>query len=148
MTEIDTSAEALENAALTRARAVHVNPDDATVENEPLPKGVAKTPVKQKSPAEWAYERVVLYLKHFEEKLDKDQEVAMGFAGSQSGSLHIQGMGFYAPDVITFYGAMQDGTKTQLIQHVSQLNVMLRAEPKLREEPVRIGFQLAKALED
>jgi hypothetical protein len=37
----------------------------------------------------------------------------------------------------------------QLIQHVSQLNVALRAMPILRDdvEPLRIGFQLAAELE-
>ena len=43
-----------------------------------------------------------------------------------------------------FYGRDEDGAKTQLIQHVSQLSVTLRAVPKLAEEepPRRIGFHL------
>jgi hypothetical protein len=40
------------------------------------------------------------------------------------------------------------GMRTQLIQHVGQLSVMLRALPKQveTEEPKRIGFQLAEDL--
>ena len=72
----------------------------------------------------------------------------MGFAGSDAGALHIQGMGFFAPDLITFYGADPGGAKTQLVQHVSQLNVMLRSVPKLAEEPRRIGFELRNRLEE
>lgn len=98
-----------------------------------------------KSPAEWAYERLVMYIRNFEAQLDADQEVAMGFAGSEAGILQIEGLGFYAPDIVTFYGRDENGSKTQLIQHVSQLSVMLRAVPKAEpEEPARrIGFHLA-----
>ncbi|MEO1550303.1 MAG: DUF6173 family protein [Pseudomonadota bacterium] len=142
MSQIKTSAEAAENAAMHLAHAAHLRDEDRSPEQEPLPDALQKRPVEQKSPAEWAYERLVVYIQHFEKQLDGDHEVAMGFAGSDAGKLHIQGMGFFAPDVITFYGAGPDGVKTQLIQHVSQLNVMLRAAPKLSETPTRIGFRL------
>jgi hypothetical protein len=59
-------------------------------------------------------------------------------------------MGFFDPDVVTFYGTDPAGGKTQLIQHVTQLNVMLRALPKAVQsaEPNRIGFRLAADLEE
>ena len=58
-------------------------------------------------------------------------------------------MGYFDPDIITFYGSDATGAKTQLVQHVSQLSVMLRALPKQVEEapPTRIGFRLAQDLE-
>ncbi len=73
----------------------------------------------------------------------------MGFAGGDVGSIRIQGVGFFAPDLITFYGADETGAKTQMVQHVSQLNVMLKSARKLREgeAPNRIGFNLAASLE-
>ncbi len=146
---IKTTAEAAEAAALPRAHAVHVNNCAPTPEQQPLPKSVAARPMEQKSPAEWAYERLILYIKNFEEQLDNDHEVAMGFTGGNAGVMRIEGMGFYAPDIITFYGADPSGTKTQQIQHVSQLNVLLRALPKEvdQPEPTRIGFRLAQDLE-
>ena len=69
----------------------------------------------------------------------------MGFAGGDAGVLRIEGIGFFAPDILTFYGRDEDESRTQLIQHVSQLNVMLRALPKpsADEQPRRIGFRLA-----
>jgi hypothetical protein len=72
----------------------------------------------------------------------------MGFAGSDSGVIRIEGMGYFEPDILTFYGQDQMGMRTQLIQHVGQLSVMLRALPKQveTEEPKRIGFQLAEDL--
>ena len=42
----------------------------------------------------------------------------------------------------------QNGMKTQLVQHVSQLNVMLKAAPKLHDKAERIGFQMRTRLED
>ena len=114
-----------------------------------MPKGVSGKPVEKKSPAQWAYERTVLYLKKFEECLDDDHEIAMGFAGTDAGVLKIEGMGFFDPDVVTFYGADAAGVKMQLVQHVSQLNVVFRALPKTveAEAPNRIGFKLLADLD-
>ena len=99
---------------------------------------------KPKSPAEWAHDRLVLYIRNFEGQLDASQEIAMGFAGGEAGVLRIEGLGYFDPDMITFYGRDEDGMKTQLVQHVSQLSVILRAVPKVLPEdpPRRIGFSL------
>lgn len=148
MSDIQTTAEAIEGAALPRARAVHTRDCGPTPEQEPLPEQVANKPIEQKSPAEWAYERLILYIKNFEEKLDNNHEVAMGYTGGNAGIMRIEGVGFYAPDIITFYGSDPSGARTQQIQHVSQLNVLLRALPKKvdQPEPNRIGFRLAQDL--
>jgi Family of unknown function (DUF6173) len=101
-------------------------------------------PQKPKSPAEWAHDRLVLYIRNFEQQLDASQEIALGLAGDETGVLRIEGIGFFDPDIITFYGRDEQGAKTQLIQHFSQLSVTLRAVPKeTAEDPARrIGFQL------
>ncbi|MDN5785516.1 DUF6173 family protein [Pseudorhodobacter sp.] len=148
--EIKTAAEVMEANAMPCGRASHADPNTpATAEQMPLPYAVAKKPISQKSPAEWAYERVILYLKNFEEQLDTNHEVAMGFTGSTAGVLRIEGLGYFDPDIVTFYGKDENGNRTQLIQHVSQLNVILRATSKESPdgEPVRrIGFRLAQDL--
>lgn len=124
--------------------------DDApSPKEEKLPSdALGDKPYQDMSPAEWAYERLVLYIQNFEEQLDDEHEVAMGFAGGDVGILRIEGLGYFDPDLITFYGTDDDGIKTQLIQHVSQLNVLLRAEPReeTTEPPNRIGFRLAADL--
>ena len=99
-----------------------------------------------KTPAESACERLVLYIRQFEGQLDQAHEIAMGFAGSEAGILRIEGLGWSAPDMVTFFGQDEDGARTQLIQHVSQLSVLLRAVPKLTPEapPLRIGFRLVQ----
>lgn len=132
------------------ARVVHINPDaPVSAEQKPLPDVISKKPMDQKSPAEWAYERLILYIQNFEEQLDNDHEIAVGFTGASSGVLRIEGIGYFDPDIVTFYGSDESGAKTQLIQHVSQLGVTLRALPTqvLQEEPNRIGFRLAENLE-
>ena len=74
----------------------------------------------------------------------------MGFTGGATGVLKIMGIGFSAPDLVTFTGTDEHGNRCQLVQHVSQLNVLLRAvrKPPDRPEALRIGFRLARALED
>jgi hypothetical protein len=93
---------------------------------------------------------MILYIQNFEEQLDSEQEVAMGFAGGDAGVMRIEGMGYFDPDIVTFYGSDSAGTRTQLVQHVTQLNVMLRALPKAEPETpaTRIGFRLARDLEE
>lgn len=148
---IKTTAEAIEAAVLPEAYAVNVDSETCKrVTPKPLPLGVTQKSLEQKSPAEWAYERIVLYIKDFEEQLDSEHEVAMGFTGGDVGTLKIQGMGYFAPDILTFYGEDPDGSKVQLVQHVSQLSVMLVAAAKEDEqaEPTRIGFKLAEDLEE
>ena len=142
-------AEAMEAAALPDARVVHCDPcTPPTPEQLPLPQKVQEKPLEEKSEAEWAYERIILYIQSFEEQLDAEHEVAMGFTGSDSGVMRIEGMGFFGPDILTFYGSDDQGIRTQMIQHVSQLNVTLRALPRLPDRPAqRIGFQLAQDLE-
>ena len=148
--QIKTTAEAAEADALPRCHEVHNDPETPNIAAKPVPKGVKKTPATQKSEAQWAYERIVLYLRNFEESLDNEHEVAMGFAGGEAGVLRIEGMGSFDPDIVTFYGSDPAGAKTQLVQHVTQLNVLLRALPKAVEHatPNRIGFRLAQDLEE
>lgn len=112
------------------------------------PRAVVDETVEDRCPAQWAYERLILCIQAFEEGLNADQEVAVGFAGAESGVLGIESLGYFAPDILTFDGYDEDGVRTQLIQHVSQLNVMLRAMPKPEDsdEPRRIGFDLAARL--
>lgn len=147
--ETHTTADALEAAALPRAHESHSDPDALKADVNALPEGAKAKSVEQKSPAEWAYERLILYIQNFEKQLDAEHEAAMGFTGGETGVMRIEGMGFFDPDILTFYGSDENGLKTQQVQHVTQLNVMLRALPKMDQtrEPNRIGFRLARDLD-
>lgn len=145
--EIKTAAEVAEASVM--ARAVRTGDCAPGAEEEPLPEAIAKTSVEKKSPAQWAYERLILYIQNFEKSLDAEHEVAMGLTDTGAGVLKIEGLGFFDPDIVTFYGSDGTGARIQLVQHVSQLNVVLRAhlKPASAEAPRRIGFDLAKGLE-
>ena len=110
----------------------------------PGPPQMPAPPPPPKSPAESAYDRLIAYIRNFEAQLNASEEIAIGFTGNFVGVLQIEGIGFYAPDILTFYGRDEMGMKTQLVQHVGQLSVMLRAVPKARADdaPRRIGFHL------
>lgn len=148
--EIKTSAEAIEADALPRVYEMHSDPAQAKASDQKLPASMTAKPAAQKSPAQWAYERTVLYLKNFEEQLDADHEIAMGFAGDDAGVLKIEGMGYFDPDIVTFYGTDPTGGRMQLVQHVSQLSVLFRALPKQVKDAKanRIGFRLLADLEN
>ena len=135
---------------LPQARVVHSDTGAHSAENEPLPEALTRAPVEQKSPARWAYERLILYIQNFEQQLNAEEEVAMGFTGGDAGVLRIEGIGYFDPDIVTFYGSDMTGARTQLVQHVSQLSVLLRALPKAEEtsEPRRIGFRLSAGLDE
>jgi hypothetical protein len=104
----------------------------------------APAPAPPKSPAESAYDKLIAYIRNFEAQLNASEEIAFGFTGNEVGVLQIEGIGFFAPDILTFYGRDEMGMKTQLIQHVGQLSVTLRAVAKARADdaPRRIGFHL------
>ena len=113
MTDIKTTAEAVEAAVLPDAYVVHADPNaPQTAEQKPLPPEMCDEPIEQKSPAQWAYERLVLYIQNFEEQLDGDHEIGMGFAGGEVGVMRIQGIGFFCsgyPDILwRGYGRRQN----------------------------------------
>ena len=147
--KIETTAEYVEASAMKLGRAVHTGEGPCPgPEGAPLPEALQKKPVDEKSPAEWAYERLILYIKNFENILDAEHEVGMGLTDTGAGVLRIEGLGYFDPDLVTFYGTDGMGARIQLVQHVTQLNVVLRANPKANKEAParRIGFDLAKGL--
>ena len=94
--DIRTSAEAMEASAIPRCREVHADPERCQG-GEDITEGVDLQPVEEKSPAQWAYERLILYIQNFEKTLDNEHEVAMGFAGDTTGVIRIEGMGYFGP---------------------------------------------------
>ena len=96
------------------------------------------------NPAEWAFVRLSKMIDAFEASIDKDEEVAASLVGMPGdGTMRIEDVGFWGPDLIMFFGRNADGKPVRLIQHYSQINVVLSAMKKPEErEARRIGFQL------
>ncbi len=102
-----------------------------------------RLPDSATNPAKWTYTRLVEYIKDFEAELDNDHEIGARLVSfGQSITFHIQDMGYYGPDIISFDGTNDQGEKLQLIQHISQLSVLLIGMKKQNETPRRIGFIL------
>ena len=99
---------------------------------------------QSKSSAEWTYERLGSYIRDFENELDQDHEVGARLVSfGQAILFHIESLGYYGPDIISFKGVTDKGEKVK--QNVSQLSVLLIAMPKRSEQPKRIGFLPQKA---
>lgn len=83
------------------------------------------------------------YISDFQAGLDPEHEIGVQLA-SFGGVIffHAEKISFYKPNVISFEGVTGDGERVQLVQHVSQLNFLLKAARKQGEKPRRIGFVL------
>jgi hypothetical protein len=136
---------------------VHIEPqddDDAAVPAPMTPPGasvVGARPAQQPhNPAQWMHERLVHQIIEFEKGLGDGQEVGGRFVqGPGSEPLHITNLASWGPDMILFMGEYPDGRKFELLQHYSQVSVLLIAVPKAKnEEPRRIGFELLKNFKD
>lgn len=89
------------------------------------------------------YEKLVRAINSFDASLDSEFEVGVRLVSfGQSIVFHLEGMGFFNPSLITFAGHTQDGEPVELIQHVSQISILLMKLP--REDPSQpkrpIGF--------
>ena len=101
------------------------------------------------NPAEWAFVRLSKMIEAFEAGIDKDEEVAASLVGVPGdGTMRIEDVGFWGPDLILFFGKNGDGKPVRLIQHYGQINVMLSVAKKPEDRPARrIGFQLGELVE-
>lgn len=95
------------------------------------------------------YQRLAQWIRDFEADLDGDTEVGARLVNfGQALTFHLTDMSYWNPALIRFDGVSEDGKPIQLIQHVSQISVLLTSVPKLGPEPRRIGFRLQREEED
>ena len=105
--------------------------------------------LSETNPARWTYQNLVECINNLEKSFDDQHEIgARLVAFGSSVTFHLQDMNYYDPNIINFYGKNEEGEALQLIQHVSQLSVMLITLKKQSDKPVRIGFKLLRALEE
>ena len=105
--------------------------------------------LSQTNPSRWTYQKLVECINSLEKSFDDEHEIGARLVSfGSSVTFHLQDMSYYDPNIINFYGRNERGEELQLIQHVSQLSVMFITLEKQREEPVRIGSKLLRALEE
>lgn len=101
--------------------------------------------VRDYSLADWKYEKLVEQLREYENSLDSEHELALCLASFGSTiTMAITDVSYQNPDILYFYGYV-NGKPAQLIQHVSQLNILLTSvEREDKTKPARrIGFTVA-----
>jgi hypothetical protein len=95
------------------------------------------------------HQRLVHQILEFERHLGPDHEVGGRFVeGPNAEPLHISNLASWGPDMIMFMGEYADGRRFELIQHYSQVSVLLVAVPTAKDEPRRIGFELLKNVKE
>lgn len=89
------------------------------------------------------HENLLDQIATFEGTLKKDEEVGAYLSSfGQSILVQIESVGYQNPYLIVFYGTnAADGSRVQLIQHTTQINVLFVAIKVLEARPPRrIGF--------
>jgi len=112
-----------------------------------LNRGLGVTmPPSPRNPAEKAVERLGEEIASFEATLSSEEEVGGIIVGAPGNtSFHIIKYYNLNMDILVFEGINEHGRPQRLVQHVTQLSILLTALPKLNEKPRRIGFHLAEA---
>jgi len=92
--------------------------------------------------ADVCFEYVKKSVLEFQSTLDNDHEVGVMLASfGKNITMHVTHIGYQNPNILIFAGFV-DGSRAELIQHMSQLNFLLLALKKQEPEmpPVRVGF--------
>lgn len=94
--------------------------------------------------AEWMYKRVIKQINDFEKSLSPELQAGGRLISSNNITFNIDDVSFHNPDMIIFHGHLKNGEVLRLLQHTSQLNLLLVAVPRtddLSKPRRKIGFQ-------
>ena len=94
------------------------------------------------------YERLANYIIEFENSLNEDEEVGAKLTSfGEKYTIHIDNIGYHNPRLICFYGRNENNQEIQLIQDVSQINILLVKVKRKDLQRKRVGFVLKSDLE-
>ncbi|MFA4911232.1 MAG: DUF6173 family protein [Desulfobacteria bacterium] len=89
------------------------------------------------------HKRLVEWINDFDKSLDQDHEVGVRLVNfGQSVTFHLRDIGYWNPSLISFSGYTEQGEPVELIQHVSQISILLlKVKRQDTSQPKRpIGF--------
>lgn len=93
------------------------------------------------NPAGYMLDRLRFLINNFQANMSDEAEIGITVVGGGSDpSFHLRQIAASDPDMLIFDGLDERGRNVQLLQHHSQMSVMLIEMPKLEEKPHRIGF--------
>ena len=101
--------------------------------------------------AGWMYERIVKSIEDFEKDLGNEYQAGGRLVNFQDIVFSIEDVGYWGPDMIIFDGTLPDGSHVQLLQHISQLNLLLVSVPRkddLMQPRRKIGFHIDSTTPD
>ena len=89
------------------------------------------------------YDRLINWINDFHKSLDDEFEAGVRLVNfGQTITFHIEDIGYWNPSLISFNGHTENGEPVELIQHVTQISILLMKMP--REQPDKpkrpIGF--------
>ncbi len=90
------------------------------------------------------HHRLIAWINDFHKALDEEHEVGVRLVNfGQSVTFHLQEISYRNPSLISFIGHTENGEPVELIQHVSQISVLLL---KMKRESIQspkkpIGFR-------
>jgi hypothetical protein len=89
------------------------------------------------------HHRLINWINDFHKSLDENHEVGARLVNfGQSVTFHIEDIGYWNPSLISFIGKNESGEPIELLQHVTQISILLVAMKRNSiEQPKRpIGF--------
>ena len=99
-----------------------------------------------RNPAELAVQRLGEEIASFEADLSNQEEVGGVIIGAPGATtFHIIKFYHLNMDILVFEGINEHGKPQRLVQHVTQLSILLTALPKVNDTARRIGFHTEEA---
>ena len=89
------------------------------------------------------YRRLVEWINNFDSTLDQEHEVGVRLVSfGQTVVFHLDDMSYWNPSLISFQGITEDGEPVELIQHVSQISILLMKlkRPDPTKPKKKLGF--------
>jgi len=90
------------------------------------------------------YERLTKWITRFDADLDETQEVGVRLVNfGQTIVFHLKDISYWNPSLISFTGVTDQGQPVELIQHVSQISILLMSLPRQNPQDPKaaIGFR-------
>lgn len=95
---------------------------------------------RKDNPAGYMHERLCRMIAEHEQRLSENEELGVYVVGGSAPPFHLRGISYANPDILRFIGKDSSGNSVQLLQHYSQMGIMVVSMPKLEEQVYRIGF--------
>lgn len=89
------------------------------------------------------YMRLSKWINDFDSTLDQEHEVGVRLVSfGQTVVFHLEDISYWNPSLISFLGFTEDGQPVELIQHVSQISILLMKlkRPDPTKPRSKIGF--------